>query len=72
MCDFSLKRSGQLCLCNSEWTLYVSVAAGTLHQTNRDFSSASRRGPFQKSAFEGPPSALLLSESVEKCKMFMK
>lgn len=72
MCEYSLKHSGQLCLCNSGWTLNVSAAAGILHQTNRDFSSASRRGPFQKSAFEGPSSALLLSESVEKCKMFMK
>lgn len=72
MCEYSLKHVGQLCLCSSERTLYVSVAASSLHQTNRDFLSASRRRPFQKSACEGPSSALLLSESVEKFKMFMK
>lgn len=35
-------------------------------QTNRDFSSVSCRGPFQKSASEGPSCASLLSESVKK------
>lgn len=72
MCEYSLKHWGQLCLCNSEWTLYVSVAASSLHQTDRDFPPASRRGSFPKSAFEGPPSALLLSKSVEKFKMFIQ
>lgn len=66
LCEYSLKHLGQLCLCNSEWTLYASVAASLLHQTNRDFSSPSRRGPFLESASEGPSSALLSSESVKK------
>jgi len=66
MSEYSVKHSGKnLSLFSSEWTQSVLLATSSLDQTNRDFSSASCRGPFQKSASEGPSCASLLSESVK-------
>lgn len=73
MSESSLKHSGKnLCLLSSEWTQYVLLATSSPDQTNLDFSSGSCRGPFQKSASEGPSCASLLSESVNKIKVLMK
>lgn len=73
MSEYSLKHIGKIsafAVLNGQ--LYVLLTTSSLDQTNRDFSSASCRGPFQKSASEGPSCASLLSESIKKFKVLMK